>query len=44
MHNARSRAHTHPPTGELPLGFFVCPNTDGEAFNRFGGDMAANAV
>jgi transposase-like protein len=38
MRNARAQAHKGPPTGELPLGFFACPNPDCEAFNRFGGD------
>lgn len=38
MRNARSQSHEHLPTGELPLGFFACPNPDCEAFNRFGGD------
>jgi len=38
MHKARSQSHELPPNGELPLGFFACPNPDCEAFNRFGGD------
>jgi len=38
MGNARSPSQERPPTGELPLGFFACPNPDCEAFNRFGGD------
>ena len=38
MRNARSQAHECTPSGELPLGFFACPNPDCEAFNRFGGD------
>jgi len=38
MHDARSQAHKDPPTGELPLGFFACPNPDCDVFNRFGGD------
>ncbi|HUV66664.1 MAG TPA: hypothetical protein VMW24_22445 [Sedimentisphaerales bacterium] len=38
MHDVQSQVHERPPTGELPLGFFACPNPDCEAFNRFGGD------
>jgi LacI family transcriptional regulator len=38
MGNAPSPSHGLPPNGELPLGFFACPNPDCEAFNRFGGD------
>jgi LacI family transcriptional regulator len=38
MHKARTQSHESPPTGELPLGFFACPNPECDAFNRFGGD------
>lgn len=38
MGTARSPSQERPPPGELPLGFFACPNPDCEAFNRFGGD------
>lgn len=38
MGNARSQSHAPPSNGERPLGVFACPNPDGEAFNRFGGD------
>jgi len=43
MRNTRSQSHERPPTGELLLGFFACPNPDCEAFNRFGGDTLSVA-